>query len=94
MSRSLNRCVTRLGISRHARSAAEPHLWGRDKINPLFPVPFFLEEHRFALHDLKRRGITDTPGDRKQKQDANGHRYESMLYTYDFSLPLVSPSAE
>ncbi|MBA6063575.1 site-specific integrase [Pseudomonas mosselii] len=52
------------------------------------------EEQRFALHDLKRRGITDTPGDRKQKQDASGHRDEAMLDIYDFSLPRVSPSAE
>ncbi len=52
------------------------------------------EEQRFALHDLKRRGITDTPGDRKQKQDASGHRDEAMLDIYDFSLPRVSPSAD
>ncbi len=52
------------------------------------------DEQRFALHDLKRRGVTDTPGDRKQKQDASGHRDESMLDIYDFSMPLVSPSAE
>lgn len=52
------------------------------------------QEQRFGLHDLKRRGITDTPGDRKQKQDASGHRDESMLDIYDFSLPLVSPSAD
>ncbi|MDH1696815.1 integrase, partial [Pseudomonas sp. GD03766] len=52
------------------------------------------EEQRFALHDLKRRGVTDTPGDRKQKQDASGHRDEAMLDIYDFSLPLVSPSAD
>ncbi len=50
------------------------------------------QEQRFALHDLKRRGITDTPGDRKQKQDASGHRDESMLDIYDFSLPVVQPS--
>lgn len=52
------------------------------------------EEQRFALHDLKRRGITDTPGDRKQKQDASGHRDEAMLDIYDFSLPRVYPSAD
>lgn len=52
------------------------------------------EEQRFALHDLKRRGITDTPGDRKQKQDASGHRDEAMLDIYDFSLSRVSPSAD
>jgi site-specific recombinase XerC len=52
------------------------------------------DDQRFALHDLKRRGITDTPGDRKQKQDASGHRDESMLDIYDFSLPLVHPSGD
>lgn len=52
------------------------------------------EEQRFGLHDLKRRGITDTPGTRANKQDASGHRDESMLDVYDFSVPIVPPSAE
>lgn len=63
-------------------------------INKAIKDGVLTEEQRFALHDLKRRGITDTPDDRKQKQDASGHRDESMLDIYDFSLPLVSPSAE
>jgi hypothetical protein len=50
-------------------------------------------EQRFGLHDLKRRGITDTPGTRADKQLASGHRDESMLDVYDLSLPLVDPSA-
>ncbi len=50
-------------------------------------------EDRFALHDLKRRGITDTPGTRADKQLASGHRDESMLDVYDLSVPTVDPSA-
>ena len=50
-------------------------------------------EQRFGLHDLKRRGITDTPGTRADKQEASGHRAESMLDIYDLSVPKVAPSA-
>lgn len=50
-------------------------------------------EERFGLHDLKRRGITDTPGTRADKQLASGHRDGAMLDVYDLSLPLVDPSA-
>lgn len=50
-------------------------------------------EQRFGLHDLKRRGITDTPGTRADKQQASGHRDESMLDIYDLSVPKVAPSA-
>ncbi|MFK0924058.1 tyrosine recombinase XerC [Pseudomonas aeruginosa] len=49
-------------------------------------------EERFGMHDLKRRGITDTPGTRGEKQEASGHRDESMLDVYDFSVPIVAPS--
>jgi site-specific recombinase XerC len=51
-------------------------------------------EQRFALHDLKRRGITDTAGTRGEKQLASGHKSEQMLEVYDFSLPLVNPAGE
>ncbi|MNP70992.1 hypothetical protein D3C76_1673030 [compost metagenome] len=51
-----------------------------------------LEEERYGLHDLKRRGITDTPGTRAEKQQASGHRDEAMLDIYDLSLPVVDPS--
>jgi site-specific recombinase XerD len=47
---------------------------------------------RFSLHDLKRRGITDTPGTRADKQEASGHRSAAMLDVYDLSVPLVDPS--
>ncbi|GHC19187.1 site-specific integrase [Aidingimonas halophila] len=49
-------------------------------------------EEKFGLHDLKRRGITDTQGNRHDKQEASGHRSERMLDVYDLSLPEVDPS--
>lgn len=49
---------------------------------------------RFALHDLKRRGITDTTGTRADKQEASGHRDSKMMDIYDHSVPIVSPSVE
>ncbi|UHH30527.1 integrase [Pseudomonas veronii] len=52
------------------------------------------QEQRFALHDLKRRGITDTIGARADKQEASGHRDPKMMDVYDYSLPTVSPPAE
>lgn len=51
------------------------------------------DEQRFGLHDLKRRGITDTAGNRHEKQEASGHRSASMLDVYDLSLPVVDPSS-
>ncbi|MBK5415071.1 site-specific integrase [Pseudomonas sp. TH31] len=48
---------------------------------------------RFALHDLKRRGITDTTGTRADKQEASGHRDAKMMDVYDHSVPIVFPSA-
>lgn len=52
------------------------------------------KEERFGMHDLKRKGITDTPGTRGEKQLASGHRTESQLDVYDHSVPLVSPSGD
>ena len=46
-------------------------------------------DQRFGLHDLKRRGITDTKGTRHAKQEASGHRSAAMMDTYDLSVPLV-----
>ncbi|RMV68374.1 Site-specific recombinase, phageintegrase family [Pseudomonas caricapapayae] len=52
------------------------------------------EEQRFGLHDFKRKGITDTVGNRAEKQQASGHKDESMMDVYDLSLPVVNPSGE
>lgn len=51
-------------------------------------------EQRFALHDLKRRGITDTVGTLTDKQEARGHRDPKMMDVYDHSIPVVSLSAD
>ncbi|MDL4862278.1 hypothetical protein NPJ88_008025 [Halomonas elongata] len=47
------------------------------------------KEERFGLHDLKRRGITDTKGTRHDKLQASGHRSPAMMDVYDLSIPLV-----
>ncbi|WPC29738.1 integrase [Pseudomonas moraviensis] len=51
-------------------------------------------EDRFALHDLKRRGITDTSGTRAEKQEASGHRDPKMMDIYDLSIPTVAPASD
>ena len=49
-------------------------------------------DQRFGLHDLKRKGVTDTAGTRADKQDASGHKTASMMDVYDLSVPVVQPS--
>ncbi|MDR1075268.1 MAG: hypothetical protein LBL59_02905 [Xanthomonadaceae bacterium] len=51
------------------------------------------EDQRFGLHDLKRKGVTDTPGTKHDKQDAAGLT-EAMMTIYDQSVPVVKPSAD
>lgn len=48
---------------------------------------------RFSMHDLKRRGVTDTTGTRGEKQQASGHRSEAMLDVYDLDVPIVDSAA-
>jgi site-specific recombinase XerC len=43
----------------------------------------------FTFHDLKRKGVSDTSGD---KLEASGHRTASMLNVYDVKLKTVKPS--
>src|SRR5690606_15925597 len=51
------------------------------------------EGARFGLHDLKRRGITDTVGTRGEKKRASGHRQEAMMDVYDLEVPVVESAA-
>ncbi len=46
---------------------------------------------RFTFHDLKRKGVSDTAGN---KQDASGHRQASMLNIYDVKIKTVEPAGE
>lgn len=50
------------------------------------------EAQRFSPHDLKRKGGTDTTGNRAEKQDALGVS-EAMMKVCDKSVPTVKPSA-
>ena len=50
------------------------------------------DEQRFGMHALKHRGVTDTKGTRKDKQQASGHKNEAMLDVYDHELPTVDPA--
>ncbi|WP_285315388.1 site-specific integrase [Stenotrophomonas maltophilia] len=50
-----------------------------------------LAEDRFSLHDLKRKGGTDTAGNRAERQDALGVT-DAMMKVYDKSVPRVKPS--
>lgn len=52
------------------------------------------QEERFGLHDLKRRGTTDTRGTRAEKQEATGHKSESMMDIYDHSIAIVKPVSD
>jgi hypothetical protein len=45
----------------------------------------------FTFHDLKRKGVTDTTGN---KQDASGHRNAAMLNTYDVKPIIVKAVGE
>lgn len=51
------------------------------------------EDARFGLHDLKRRGVTDTKGTRGEKQQASGHRNEAMMDSYDGDVAVVDSAA-
>jgi hypothetical protein len=46
---------------------------------------------RFTFHDLKRKGVSDTTGN---KQDASGHRQASMLNIYDVKIKTVDPAGQ
>ncbi|KRG65821.1 hypothetical protein ABB27_14755 [Stenotrophomonas terrae] len=47
------------------------------------------EDQRFSLHGLKHRGITDTKGNRADKQQSSGHKDSKMLDIYDHEIPVV-----
>jgi len=52
------------------------------------------KEQRFGLHDMKRRGATDTKGTKAEKMEATGHHSRQMLDIYDHSKPHVNASSE
>jgi len=50
------------------------------------------EEEKFGLHDMKRRGVTDTVGTRADRLEASGLSDYKILNTYDKSKPIVKPA--
>lgn len=50
-----------------------------------------IEYTHFTFHDLKRKGVTDTTGN---KQEASGHRTAAMLNIYDVQPALVKAAGE
>lgn len=50
-------------------------------------IPFV----RFTFHDLKRKGVSDTTGN---KLDSSGHRTASMLNVYDVKLKIVEQAGD
>jgi len=49
-----------------------------------------VSDERFGLHDMKRRGVTDSEGTRADKRESSGHRSESMMDVYDLTVPVVT----
>lgn len=67
--------------------------WSRGHVASHVRLTHPAGKYRFSLHDLKRKGGTDTPGNRAEKQDALGVS-EAMMNVYDKSVPRVKPSAQ
>ena len=55
---------------------------------------YITQGQRFGLHDLKRRGTTDTKGTRADKQEATGHKSPAIMDIYDLSISKVKPVSE
>lgn len=49
-------------------------------------------ETRFGLHATKHRGVTDTPGTRRDKQGAAGHKSPAMTDLYNHELDVYAPA--
>lgn len=47
------------------------------------------QTERFSLHGLKHCGITDTKGNRAEKQQGSGHKDSKMLDIYDHEVPVI-----
>lgn len=49
---------------------------------------------RFGLHGLKHRGITDSPGKRRDKQDAAGHKTPGQTDDYNHDFDVYEPAGK
>ena len=58
-------------------------------LNPAVEAEIMSEQEWFGLHDIKRRGTTDTEGTAEDKLEATGHKSRAMLPIYDKSIARV-----
>ena len=49
-------------------------------------------ETRFGMHGLKHRGVTDSPGKRREKQDAAGHKTPAQTDAYNHDFDVYAPA--
>lgn len=77
----------------HLRKSSLDTAWQR-MIRAAIKEGVITTGERFSLHDLKRAGVTRTPGTWAEKQQASGHKDDSMREVYDLSLPRVRPTEE
>jgi hypothetical protein len=59
-------------------------------LNRAIKAEIIVEEDWFGLHDIKRRGTTDTEGTAEVKIEATGHKSRQMLEIYDKSIARVN----
>jgi hypothetical protein len=50
--------------------------------------------NHFTFHDLKRKGVTDTEGTISEKQEASGHKSQSMMNIYNVKPSIVKPAKD
>lgn len=76
-------------ISRNAWANAWKHM-----IDMAVTEGVIEDSERFSAHDLKRRGVTDTPGNRSDKMEASGHKSQTGIDPYDHSKLIVDPAPD
>jgi len=48
----------------------------------------------FTLHDIKKKSVTDTKGNRGDKKDKSRHKTEAMVELYDLSIKTAKPTSD
>ena len=59
-------------------------------LNPAIEAEIMSEQEWFGLHDIKRRGTTDTEGTAEDKLEATGHKSRQMKEIWDKSVSKVN----
>lgn len=81
--------VTEAGraVGRHTLNSA----WQR-AMRQALKAGVITAETRFGLHATKHRGVTDTKGTRRDKQDAAGHKTPGQTDIYNHELDVYDPA--